>query len=193
MRVELIPLDALRAATRGTGKPEFVEKYPGLFLLAMGFVSAELLSSARKKGETCALAFGQHLRHDPSQVRHPLSGHAFFLRGGSGLPAAPSAARGPGAGGDEVTLGRGAGCDVTIPEASVSDQHCRIRVTDRGVGAVDLGSRNGTSVNLTRLAPGELVLLGDEDLLTLGRYSFQVMTSATLYNVLGLLEALSEP
>jgi len=52
-----------------------------------------------------------------------------------------------------VVIGRGAECDLTIDEESVSRAHARIT---RGVtiGIEDLGSTNGTKVGGHRLAPG---------------------------------------
>jgi predicted component of type VI protein secretion system len=138
-----------------------------------------VIGPGRLTGETSALVFGEHLRHDPKAAAHPLAGHAFFLR----------------AGGDqnEVLLGRAPECDLTIPDASVSERHCKIVLTEEGVAAIDLESRNGTSINLTRLLAGKSELLADEDMLTLGRYSFQVMSSATLHAALTLLDTLASP
>lgn len=177
MKVELLATSVLLERMQGLDRDRFVESHPGVFLVAMGFLSAEVVGPGRLTGQTSALVFGDHLRHDPKAAAHPLAGHAFLLR----------------AGGDqsEVVLGRAAGCDVTIPDASVSERHCKIVLTDEGVAAIDLESRNGTSINLTRIRPGRPELLADEDMLTLGRYSFQIMSSGTLHAALELLSALA--
>ncbi len=178
MKVELLAMNALLDRIRGRDRESFVEGHPGVFLVAMGFLSAEVVGPGRLTGETSALVVGEHLRHDPKgAASHPLAGHAFLLRAGGER--------------NEVVLGRAAECDLTIPDASVSERHCAIRLTERGVAAIDLESRNGTSINLSRLAPGKPELLADEDMLTLGRYSFQVMSSGTFFTALELLDSLA--
>ena len=64
---------------------------------------------------------------------------------------------------------------------------------DRVTGlAIDVGSTNGTTVNLERLEPMRPKVLADEDILTLGRYSFQLLSAATMYSELALLDAMGE-
>ena len=64
-----------------------------------------------------------------------------------------------------VTLGREEG-DVVIEAPTVSRRHAEVRPADGGLEIVDLGSRNGTWVNgtriesATRLAAGDVVALG---------------------------------
>ena len=59
-----------------------------------------------------------------------------------------------------MTIGREAGNSLTLDDATVSRQHCRILLDDTGVPGrgpwvvEDLGARNGTWVGLDRLAPG---------------------------------------
>ncbi len=48
---------------------------------------------------------------------------------------------------DVVTMGRGADCDITLPERQVSRHHARIERRSRGYLLIDLGSKNGTFVN----------------------------------------------
>jgi two-component system, cell cycle response regulator len=74
----------------------------------------------------------------------------------------------------QVTLGRGEGCDVVIPDPSVSRKHLQIscrKIVKRGeqptlkVVLRDLGSRNGTLVNYLAvesavLKPGDKVSIG---------------------------------
>ena len=173
MKVELHSLVELRQCAAAITKEAFVGDYPGVFLVAMGLLSSQPLGG--KGSGTLALAFGDRLRHEVQS--HPLAGLAFFLR----------SSRDP----HPILLGRTAGCDLTIPDPSVSEQHCRIQIAERGVEAVDLSSTNGTSINLTRLTAGEPAVLGDEDILTLGRYSFQVLSSATCHAALRLLETMA--
>jgi hypothetical protein len=174
MKVELLRLDDLRGRAAAESKEAFVAELPGVFLVAMGLLAAQPLGG--KGPNTVSMAFGDRLRHQVQS--HPLAGLAFLLRSG---PARLS-----------VLLGRDPECDLTIPDPSVSEQHCRIQIGERGVEAVDLGSTNGTNINLGRLTANEPALLGDEDILTLGRYSFQVLSSATCYAALRLLETMSK-
>ncbi len=64
------------------------------------------------------------------------------------------------------TLGRGTGADIVIPDYSMSRQHARITAEDDHWLFEDLGARNGTVVNGSRvdgrrpLAPGDVIRLG---------------------------------
>jgi serine phosphatase RsbU (regulator of sigma subunit) len=64
------------------------------------------------------------------------------------------------------TLGRGTGSDVIIPDYSMSRQHARILFEGDGWLLEDLGARNGTFLNGTRLegrralAAGDVIRLG---------------------------------
>jgi len=69
-----------------------------------------------------------------------------------------------------LTVGRAENCDIVLSSALVSRQHARLLVTADGVSIEDLGSRNGVLINgtpsegLTKLAEGDAVLLGEEQL-----------------------------
>jgi diguanylate cyclase (GGDEF)-like protein len=52
---------------------------------------------------------------------------------------------------DEVVIGRAAGCDLRIDDSSLSRQHCKVRLTNGTFFVEDLGSRNGTMVDGTRI------------------------------------------
>jgi FHA domain len=67
----------------------------------------------------------------------------------------------------ETTIGRSEDCRITIEEVSVSRLHASVTVTPQRVMLRDLGSRNGTTVNGTRLHT-EAVELRDGDHLALG-------------------------
>lgn len=65
--------------------------------------------------------------------------------------------------GSEVTLerprmmiGRAAGCDVRIDDASISHQHAALELGSSGYRIRDLGSTNGVQVNGARMALAEL-------------------------------------
>jgi hypothetical protein len=172
MKIDLFPLDELREFARTMNKQEFMDQYPGVFLLAMGLLSSRPLEP--KSPGTLPFVFDGVLRHKVES--HPLAGLAFFLRSSQEQFS--------------VVLGRASDCELTVPDKSVSERHCRLQVTDQGVQVVDLNSRNGTTINLARLAPDQPNLLGDEDILTLGRYSFQIMSAATCHAALRLLDTI---
>lgn len=70
-----------------------------------------------------------------------------------------------------LVIGRQKGCDVRIPVATVSREHCELRVEDEGVVVRDLGSSNGTYVNKDRVQDQELEA---GDLLAVGPAVFVV-------------------
>jgi hypothetical protein len=184
MEITLVKVESLKDELEAGSKEIFYDRYPGAFLLAMGFLAVEEIRAVRRsskagdKGEpTAAYFFGPRMRHDLEQD-HPLAGSAFYLRPTGDRP--------------HVLIGRSDSCDLTVPESSVSERHCRIEVGADGVFVVDLGSTNGTTVNLERLDPEEPTLLADEDILTVGRYSFQMLSPRALVVELYLMLALEK-
>jgi DNA-binding NtrC family response regulator len=67
----------------------------------------------------------------------------------------------------EISIGRGADCDVALEDAKASRRHAILRV-GRDVEIVDLGSRNGTVVDGRRLSPHERVTMSTGSVVTLG-------------------------
>ncbi len=69
-------------------------------------------------------------------------------------------------GGDDIVVGRDAGCDRVIHVLTVSGRHARLRRQDGRIVIEDLGSSNGTFVNGRRIdgptdvRPGDLIGLG---------------------------------
>ncbi|MDW3220601.1 MAG: FHA domain-containing protein [Acidimicrobiales bacterium] len=67
----------------------------------------------------------------------------------------------------ETTIGRGAGCAVSIDDAHVSKLHARISPADGGWMIEDLGSTNGTVLDGSplrapvRLMPGSRISIGE--------------------------------
>jgi FHA domain len=64
-----------------------------------------------------------------------------------------------------LLIGRGPGCDVALPDQTVSRRHARLVFRDGSWIVQDLGSRNGVTVNGVRvgrcqLQPGDRVGLG---------------------------------
>jgi pSer/pThr/pTyr-binding forkhead associated (FHA) protein len=149
----------------------------------MGYLAAkeipkrgQMPAGAGRYQPTAAVSFGMRRRHTAKQ--HPLAGQVFFL--------APSEAE------QAATIGRSESCQVTIPDESVSEFHCRMVVSPDGVFVIDVGSTNGTSVSLVQLEPNIPLQMEDEDVLSVGRYSFQLLRSRTLYDELSLLHAMEE-
>lgn len=68
-----------------------------------------------------------------------------------------------------LEIGRGATCDISIPNPFVSARHARIAPVDGAWVVEDLGSKNGTLVNGEPLEsphplqPGDRVLIGDTE------------------------------
>lgn len=65
-----------------------------------------------------------------------------------------------------AVVGRGATCDVTLDDETVSRRHLELRALDGAWLAVDLGSMNGTWLDGQRVArarvlPGDELVLGD--------------------------------
>lgn len=64
-------------------------------------------------------------------------------------------------------IGRSSGCDIVLPDPSVSSRHARLQPDLAGFRLADLGSTNGTTVNGDRLADerllrgGEILRFGD--------------------------------
>lgn len=183
MEIQLLPLETLQLDIRQEDKGGFVAKYPGAFLLAMGYVAVEQLRRRRpgagspaQHALTTAVSFGQHRRHEAES--HPLAGLAFFIRPSDDVQA--------------VTIGRSTECHIAIPDESISQLHCQLDVRDDGVYVVDVGSTNGTSINLKQLEVGSPGLVADQDILSVGRYSFQLLSAQTLYSELSLIQAMED-
>lgn len=73
-----------------------------------------------------------------------------------------------------IVIGRAAGCELQLPDASVSHRHTSIRQRGSDYIVLDEGSTNGTFVGPVRLAPGAPRVLKDGDLLRIGRIWLQL-------------------
>ena len=178
MELELLSLQSLCGVQQAMTVDQFTQTYAGAFLLPMGFLSVQDIRAAQDLESTAGVRFGQPLRHDPKQS-HPLAGRAFFIRAGDAESS--------------CSLGRGPECDITVPDESVSQEHCRLQVSsDYELWVTDLGSTNGSKVNLDQVQVGSPKALGVEDILTVGRYSFQVHTAQSLYDALSLISRMGK-
>jgi pSer/pThr/pTyr-binding forkhead associated (FHA) protein len=63
--------------------------------------------------------------------------------------------------GQEITLGRAAGCHVTLDDTYVSQLHARVSARDGTVYVEDLGSTNGTYLNRQRVTSAVVASPGD--------------------------------
>lgn len=68
-----------------------------------------------------------------------------------------------------IVVGRGAICDVRLPDASVSSRHASIRAQGADFTVVDEGSANGTFVGGIRVAPRSARIVRSGDLIRVGR------------------------
>ncbi len=63
--------------------------------------------------------------------------------------------------GDEITVGRAAGCQVTVDDTYVSQLHARVFSRDGQLMVEDLGSTNGTYLNRVKVAGPMVMQKGD--------------------------------
>jgi len=73
-----------------------------------------------------------------------------------------------------IVLGRGKGCEVLLPDPSVSQRHASIRQRGTDYVVIDEGSTNGTFVGPVRLSAQAPRVLRSGDLLRLGRIWLEV-------------------
>jgi hypothetical protein len=165
----------------------FLERYPGLFLLAIGHLKAEPSERTRSSltsttqeyktldtslDATLRMGFGEH--PSPAINSHPLAGCSFFVPRAD-LPYT-------------LKIGRAMECDLTVPDISVSDIHCIVTLDEQGVLTIaDQGSTNGTFINLRPITPEEPRAIEDEEIITVGRYCFQLLEARTLFEALHVL------
>ncbi len=64
--------------------------------------------------------------------------------------------------GDEVTIGRAAGCQVTIDDTYASQLHARVFLRDGQFFVEDIGSTNGTYLNRTKVSGPMVIQRGDQ-------------------------------
>jgi pSer/pThr/pTyr-binding forkhead associated (FHA) protein len=85
-----------------------------------------------------------------------------------------------------LSMGRAEDNDLVVDDPAVSERHCFIKQREDHLVVGDLGSTNGTLINAERIKPPMLLPLKDQDILTLGRVSFQLFLPKTLYLYLQL-------
>ena len=75
----------------------------------------------------------------------------------------------------ETIVGRGDGVHFLIEDEQVSKTHCKIRVEGPICTIMDLGSRNGTSVNDRRLLPDVAQRLRNLDEIEIGSHRYLLL------------------
>ena len=65
-------------------------------------------------------------------------------------------------GGTEVSIGRAAGCTVTVDDTFVSQLHARVYTRDGQIMVEDMGSTNGTYLNRRRVSSPVVMQPGDQ-------------------------------
>ena len=73
-----------------------------------------------------------------------------------------------------IVIGRGASCDVRLPDPSVSQRHASVRQRGTEYIVLDEGSTNGTFVGPVRLSPQAPRVLRPGDLIRVGRIWLEV-------------------
>jgi hypothetical protein len=64
--------------------------------------------------------------------------------------------------GEEITIGRAAGCQVTIDDTYASQLHARVFQRDGQIYVEDIGSTNGTYLNRKKVTGPMVVQRGDQ-------------------------------
>ncbi len=163
-------LKAAKVMSRGA----FLKTFTEPILIAMGVLETEEIRA--RCGRTTELHVSRPATHNPRK-KHPLAGRVFPI---------PIASKPSGS----LLFGREEPADVIVPDETVSFRHCLISWDDLEVTITDLGSTNGTLVNLRPLRAQRPTELLNEDIITVGRHSFQYFLPSQFHRV---LQALSLP
>jgi len=76
-----------------------------------------------------------------------------------------------------IVIGRGDGCEIRLPDPSVSHRHASIRQRGSDYVVVDEGSSNGTFVGPVRLSPQAPRVVRSGDLIRVGRIWLELTTA----------------
>jgi pSer/pThr/pTyr-binding forkhead associated (FHA) protein len=79
-----------------------------------------------------------------------------------------------------IVIGRGDGCEVRLPDPSVSHRHASIRQRGTDYIVIDEGSSNGTFVGVVRLSPQAPRVLRSGDRIRVGRIWLEVRIEQAL-------------
>jgi pSer/pThr/pTyr-binding forkhead associated (FHA) protein len=81
--------------------------------------------------------------------------------------------------GARIVIGRGLGCEVRLPDPSVSQRHATVRADGPEYTLIDEGSTNGTFVGDVRLVPRSPRTLRNGDLVRVGRVWLEIKVDQT--------------
>ena len=79
-----------------------------------------------------------------------------------------------------IVIGRGDGCEIRLPDPSVSHRHASIRQRGTEYVVIDEGSSNGTFVGPVRLAPQAARVVRSGDLIRVGRIWLELTVAQVL-------------
>jgi pSer/pThr/pTyr-binding forkhead associated (FHA) protein len=79
-----------------------------------------------------------------------------------------------------IVIGRGDGCEIRLPDPSVSHRHASIRQRGTDYVVIDEGSSNGTFVGQVRLSPHAPRVVRSGDLIRIGRIWLELSTAQVL-------------
>ncbi len=79
-----------------------------------------------------------------------------------------------------IVIGRGDGCEIRLPDPSVSHRHASIRQRGTDYVVIDEGSSNGTFVGPVRLAPQAPRVVRSGELIRVGRIWLELTTAQLL-------------
>lgn len=79
-----------------------------------------------------------------------------------------------------IVIGRGDGCEIRLPDPSVSHRHASIRQRGTDYVVIDEGSSNGTFVGPVRLSPQAARVVRSGDLIRVGRIWLELTTAQVL-------------
>lgn len=79
-----------------------------------------------------------------------------------------------------IVIGRGDGCEIRLPDPSVSHRHASIRQRGSDYVVIDEGSSNGTFVGPVRLSPQAPRVVRSGDLIRVGRIWLELTTAQVL-------------
>lgn len=160
---------------KGRDEGEFLEAHRTPILIGVGMVDAALIRGARQTGTTWCMALPTDSMPTPVDGEvDSLVGIIFPVLGKSGE------------GQKEILIGRSPFCDIVLDHPSVSELHCQIERSAAGYTLIDQESTNGTLINGEKLPYPIYHALRDEDVLTLGQYSFQYFTARILFKYMDL-------
>jgi len=156
------------------GREDFLKRYREPVMVAMGVLETDEIRA--RVGQTMSVRIASPMTYDRKEV-HPLAGRVFRVPVEAGEHG-------------ELVIGRAMTTDIEVPDDTVSSRHATLNWVGSEVTVTDLASTNRTMVNLQPLKPEEPRQLLNEDIITVGRHSFQFYLPAHFFRI---LEGLAVP